>query len=195
MHSEINQNFWENRYSENDTGWDIGYISTPLKEYIDQLNDKTIKILIPGCGNSYEAEYLLTNGFKNVFVADYALQPLENIKKRIPEFPQQQLLHNDFFNIEDNFDLILEQTFFCALNPSLRNKYAEKMNQLLTKNGKLVGLLFTDKPISEKPPFGGNKEEYQNYFNPYFSFKAFEPCYNSIKPRAGRELFMILEKG
>ena len=82
MADEINQNFWENRYSENDTGWDLGYISLPLKEYIDQLKDKSIKILIPGCGNSYEAEYLFKNGFSNVFVVDYAKQPLENFKKR-----------------------------------------------------------------------------------------------------------------
>ena len=192
--NEINQDFWENRYSENDTGWDIGSISTPLKAYIDQLNDKFIKILIPGCGNSYEAEYLFKNGFKKVFVADYAFQPLANFKKRIPEFPQEQLLNKDFFSIDDQFDLILEQTFFCALDPSLRNQYAEKMNQLVAKNGKLVGLLFSDKPIGEQPPFGGNKEEYWNYFKPYFSVKTFEPCYNSIKPRLDRELFMILEK-
>src|SRR4051812_23421198 len=107
MSEEINQNFWENRYSGKDTGWDIGYISTPLKEYIDQLKDKSIKILIPGCGNSYEAEYLLKNGFKNVFVADYALQPLQNLKKRIPEFPAEQLLHTDFFSINEKFDLII----------------------------------------------------------------------------------------
>ena len=124
MSEEINKNFWENRYSGKDTGWDIGYISTPLKEYIDQLKDKSIKILIPGCGNSYEAEYLLKNGFKNVFVADYALQPLENLKKRIPEFPDTQLLHKDFFEINEKFDLIIEQTFFCALDPCLREKYS-----------------------------------------------------------------------
>ena len=194
MQDDINQNYWEKRYTEKDTAWDLGYVSTPLKGYIDQLKDKSIKILIPGCGSSYEAEYLLKNGFTNVFVADYASQPLENLKKRVPEFPQQQLLHKDFFSIEDKFDLIIEQTFFCALDPSLRKDYAKKMDQLINKNGKLVGLLFINKPIEDKPPFGGTKEEYLTYFSPYFSIKTFEPCYNSIKPREGNELFMILEK-
>ena len=194
MHNEINQDFWENRYSENDTGWDIGSISTPLKAYIDQLNDKSIKILIPGCGNSYEAEYLLKNGFKNVFVADYVLQPLENLKKRIPEFPEGQLLHKDFFDLDEKFDLILEQTFFCALDPSLREKYVMKMLELLNDRGKLVGLLFNDKLNNTSPPFGGNKEEYLGYFQNYFIMKTFEASYNSIAPRAGRELFMILIK-
>ncbi len=47
------ENYWTNRYKIESTGWDIGYASTPLKEYIDQLSDKTIRILIPGAGNAY----------------------------------------------------------------------------------------------------------------------------------------------
>ena len=43
---DLNKNFWDLRYQNNEIGWDIGYISTPLKKYIDQLTDKNIKILI-----------------------------------------------------------------------------------------------------------------------------------------------------
>ena len=46
------QSYWTKRYQEESTGWDIGYPSTPLKEYIDQLEDKSISILIPGAGNA-----------------------------------------------------------------------------------------------------------------------------------------------
>ena len=56
---------WEKRYRESETGWDLGSISTPLKEYFDQLEDKEIKVLIPGCGNAHEASYLHELGFKN----------------------------------------------------------------------------------------------------------------------------------
>jgi thiopurine S-methyltransferase len=51
-----------------------------------------------------------------------------------------------------------------------------------------------DRDFENSPPFGGNAEEYRNYFEPYFTFKVFEPCRNSIAPRAGSELFMILQK-
>ena len=57
-------------------GWDIGYPSTPLKEYIDQLKDKSITILIPGCGNAYEAAYLFERGFKQVTLVDLSALPL-----------------------------------------------------------------------------------------------------------------------
>jgi hypothetical protein len=30
---------------------------SPIKNYIDTLKDKDIAILIPGCGNTYEAAY------------------------------------------------------------------------------------------------------------------------------------------
>ena len=61
----LDSNAWNQRYISNNTGWDIGYVSTPIKEYIDQITNKNIKILIPGCGNAHEAEYLFKNGFKN----------------------------------------------------------------------------------------------------------------------------------
>ena len=38
--------------------------------------------------------------------------------------------------------LILEQTFFCAITPSLRLNYVMKVYRLVTDGGSLVGLLF-----------------------------------------------------
>ncbi|MDX5347428.1 MAG: TPMT family class I SAM-dependent methyltransferase, partial [Hymenobacteraceae bacterium] len=48
----LDQKFWESRYRSNETGWDTGAITTPLKMYFDQLHDKSLRILIPGCGNA-----------------------------------------------------------------------------------------------------------------------------------------------
>ena len=186
--------FWNHKYLSGETGWDIGQVSTPIKEYIDQLSDKNLKILIPGGGNSYEAEYLFENGFNNVFVVDISSIPLENLAERIPSFPKENLLHADFFELEDTFDLILEQTFFCALDPSLREAYTDKMHQLLKPDGKLVGLLFNIPLNDDKPPFGGNKDEYEKLFSEKFKIEKMETAYNSIPPRTGNELFFKLRK-
>lgn len=190
----LDKNYWTNRYQQDETGWDVGNITTPLKEYFNQLKNKDLKILIPGAGNAYEAEYLFNNGFKNVFVIDISDEPLKNIKTRVPDFPKEQLILGDFFEHNKTYDLIVEQTFFCALNPKLRSNYAKKMHELLNKKGKLVGLLFNDVLNADQPPFGGNKEEYKNYFSPYFVFKIFATCFNSIKPRENRELFILFER-
>lgn len=185
-------NYWENRYQKGDTGWDAGKITTPIKEYIDQLTDKNLKILIPGAGNGYEFDYLIKKGFKNVFVIDIAETPLNNIKKRKPEY-SSHLIHDDFFAFNDTFDLILEQTFFCALLPNMRPQYVEKMVSLLNPKGKIAGLLF-DFPLTEVgPPFGGSKKEYLELFSEKFHIKTLEKAHNSIKPRENKELFFIFE--
>jgi len=191
---KLNKDFWENNYTNNKIGWDIGTISPPIENYFNQITDKKISILIPGAGNSYEAEFLFDNGFKNITVLDLAKQPLQNLQKRIPLFPTNQLIQGDFFNHHKKYDIIIEQTFFCALNPELRLNYAKKMNDLLNDKGKLIGVLFNFPLTEVGPPFGGSLMEYKKTFSKYFYTKTLEICFNSIKPRQERELFIIFEK-
>ncbi|PWL29566.1 MAG: SAM-dependent methyltransferase [Fluviicola sp. XM-24bin1] len=188
----LSEEFWASRYVAGTTGWDLGEVSPPIKAYIDQLTDKSIRILIPGCGNGYEAEYLWNQGFENVHVIDLAKEPLENLQKRCPGIPSGQLHQGDFFDHSGEYDLIFEQTMFCAIDPVLRQKYADKVHELLVPNGKLVGVLF-DRHFDGGPPYGGDKEEYVTYFSAFEKVKM-EPCYNSIAPRQGSELFINLVK-
>lgn len=198
MNKQEDQDYWTTRYQEERTGWDIGYPSTPLKEYIDQLGDKTISILIPGAGNAYEAEYLWQKGFQNVYVMDISKFPIKQFQKRNPDFPNEQLLLEDFFKHEVQYDLIFEQTFFCSFVPTDENRkrYVAHMAKLLKPDGKLVGVWF-DIPLTgdlEKRPFGGDKNLYLKYLSSYLKTITFERCHNSIPPRAGNELFGIFTK-
>ena len=188
---DLGEKFWSDRYIQGNTGWDIGYVSTPIKEYADHLTDRSIKILIPGAGNSYEAEYLFKLGFRNVWVLDISKVALDNFKERNPEFPANQLIHADFFEHDGKYDLILEQTFFCALDPNQRLDYCMKMNELLVEDGRLVGVLFGIPLFEDHPPFGGSKNEYLNIFRQHLSVIKMEECYNSIQPRKGNELFFV----
>ena len=192
--SKLNKNYWENNYQNDQIGWDIGTVSSPLKEYFDQLESNDLNVLIPGAGNSYEAEYLFHNRQKQVNILDIAKHPLDNFKRRNPDFPNSQLIQSDFFLHKIKYDLIIEQTFFCALDPKLRSDYANKINDLLKPGGKLAGVLF-DFPLTEQgPPFGGSRIEYENIFSKHFRIKVLDRCYNSIKSRQKRELFIIFEK-
>jgi methyl halide transferase len=119
---------------------------------------------------------------------------MSDFKKRAPHFPVENIIIEDFFEHNGKYDLIIEQTFFCAIFPSERKKYAERIYELLNSGGKLVGLLFNHEFDNKFPPYGGTKEEYLEYFNPFFQIKYFSTAYNSIKPRAGRELFINLIK-
>lgn len=190
----LSASYWDERYSRQQTGWDIGHTSTPLQEYIDQLTDKQTRILIPGAGNAYEARYLSDKGFTHITVLDISAVVINRLQTQLGNnHPAIQLVTGDFFAHSGTYDLILEQTFFCALDPALRQQYVAKMHSLLSGNGKLVGLLF-NRDFENSPPFGGNTGEYRQLFSSVFRMIRLEPCYNSIPERAGNELFFMAQK-
>ncbi len=190
----LDEAYWNSQYNANTTGWDLGEVSPPLKAYIDQLTNKNLCILIPGCGNTYEAAYLLKQGFTNVTVLDIAPVLVAQLKEKYKGNPHIKIILGDFFEHEGAYDLVLEQTFFCALNPGLRKDYVAKMHALLSPNGKMAGVLFNREFEQQGPPFGGSKDQYEPMFEKDFVFKTFEPCTNSFIKRKDTELFIILIK-
>jgi len=185
----MDSQYWNNRYVTGDTGWDMGVVSPPLKEYIDQIPNRDIRILIPGGGNSYEAAYLAGQAFGDVTVLDIAPVLVEQLRKTFAR-TRVKVLEEDFFAHTGSYDLVLEQTFFCAIPPSRRADYVKHMHSLIKPGGHLAGVLFNRTFAEEGPPFGGSEAEYRQLFAPYFYFKTFYPCYNSHPARQGCELFI-----
>lgn len=190
----LDQNYWNERWQKNETGWDIGQASPAIMEYMKQYPNKNANILIPGCGNAYEAEFILANDFTNITLIDIAPKAVEALREKFADKPQVKVLCEDFFQHKGNYDLIIEQTFFCAIPPFRRKEYAEKTASLLNENGKIIGVLF-DKQFNQPfPPFGGCPCEYKPVFEPNFTIKTMDECYNSIPPRAKLEVFINLIK-
>ena len=189
----LDKDYWDAQYKANATGWDLGCVSPPIQSYIDNIANKKLAILIPGCGNTYEAQYLLQKGFTNITVIDIAPTLVAMLQQKFKDNPNINIVLGDFFTHQGQYDLILEQTFFCALPPWLRQKYVWKMHQLLSENGNLAGLLF-DKNFESGPPFGGSQEEYISLFKNAFDFVSLETACNSVLPRANCELFINFKK-
>lgn len=200
MEKHHDQSFWESLWQQSETRWDLQAVSSPLAAYVDQIpvEKRDLKLLIPGCGNGYEALYLLKQGFTQVTMLDIAPTAVEHLRQRLdadaPGWESSlQLVCGDFFKHEGPYDLILEQTFFCTLDPAFRPSYVLKMKELLHPGGKLAGLLF-DREFPDGPPFGGSKAEYEKLFGEHFRIRTMERCTNSVAPRAGTELFFIVEE-
>lgn len=189
----IDANYWESQYVAQTTKWDLGTISPPIQEFINTITNKDCSILIPGCGNSYEAEYLLENGFSNITVIDIAPSPVVALTKKHANNPNIKIIQGDFFTHSGQYDCIIEQTFFCAIPPFMRQKYMWKMHQLLAENGILFGLFF-NREFESGPPFGGSQKEYEALFKNAFRIQKMEIAQNSISPRANSELFFTFEK-
>lgn len=191
---KLNREFWNERWRNEQTGWDIGYPSPPIEEYIRQYGDKNAKVLIPGCGNAYEAEFLLNEGFTDITILDISDWATEVLKERFKNHPEIKVVCEDFFTHQGKYDLIIEQTFFCAIPPEMRNDYVRKSWELLHENGKIIGVLFARVFEKQGPPFGGTAEEYEERFRKHFETVKLEKCYNSIAPRRGNEIFINMKK-
>lgn len=192
--NRFNETYWDDIYSSGSEGWDVGYVSTPIKEYIDQLSDKSIRILVPGAGNGHEVEYLYKKRFHNTYSLDWSEEAIKKFSNRVPEFPKRNIIKEDFFAHRLRYDLIIEQTFLSSIEPDKRHSYTKQMYNLLKPGGKLAGVLFDCDFGNPYPPFGASKLEYEKLFAPFFLIKIMNRCYNSIKPRMGRELFFILQR-
>ena len=187
----LSEKFWDALWKTQETGWDIGYPSPAMCKLIDRIEDKNAAILIPGCGNAYEAEYLVSNGFKNITLIDISETAVQAVKQKFKDNSAVKVLHQDFFKHTGSYDYILEQTFFCALDPDLRPDYVNQMHRLLKPDGVLQGLLFGVNFEKAGPPFGGTSEEYGLLFSEKFEIIEILITNESIKPRLGTELEFI----
>ena len=194
--ANLSAKYWEQRYVDKNTGWDVGEIVPQWKVHFDDLacHSKEKRILIPGAGLGHEAEYLHHLGFKDVHVLDWSPTALERFKERIPSFPDSHCHVGDFFIHKGSYDIIIEQTFFCAIDPNLRQEYVSTIDSLLEKDGIWAALLFNCVFEHEGPPFGGLIELYIDLFKGIFKELIIDEEPASIDPRKGREVFLIGRK-
>ena len=192
----LNKSYWDYRYINQQTGWDLGEISPPIKKWFDKEADKELAIIIPGAGSGYEVTYGFEKGFKNIYYLDLSSEATYKFKINNPKISKSHILNCDFFDLKQNnfFDVIIEQTFFCAIKPSLREKYIDKTRSLLIDNGKIIGLLFNKKFEIESPPFGGTIDEYKILFSKEYNIISMEEEQNSVSSRKGHELWIELNK-
>ncbi len=188
----LDRDYWEGRFQEGRTGWDIGHASPALVNYALQFPLDS-RILIPGAGYGYEGEALHRKGYEELHLLDLAPTPIQSFRERVPDFPAAHIHEEDFFAHEGKYDLILEQTFFCALEREQRADYVEKCHELLEEGGILAGLLWAH-DWEGGPPFGGTKEEYEALFEGRFQILQLEEAKDSIPPRKGNELFFAAKK-
>ncbi len=190
---DASKDFWNSRWETGQTGWDIGAPAPAFTTYFSDFSQKNAAILIPGCGSGHEAEFLLSIGFTNITVIDIAPKAVAILNEKFRSNPNITILCNDFFQHEGSYDYIVEQTFFCAIDPDLREAYAQQTHELLRPNGKIIAILF-DRSFEGGPPYGGSKEEYIQLFTTKFNILSLESNQLSIPQRMGSELFGIFEK-
>ena len=197
--NDVNQsNFWENRYKKEEIGWDLGAETPVFKALSDTLD--TGKVCILGCGNGYDAILFSKKGF-SVTAVDFAETPIHNLETNARSLSLSiETIKKDIFDLtpdySSQFEYIIEQTCFCAIDPLKREQYSNLVYDLLKVGGKLIGLWMPlDKDIDEGgPPFGVKEDEIKMLFSNKWKITADYFPNQSIEARKGREKLIIFEK-
>lgn len=194
--------YWDERYRIGSTGWDLGEANSGLVDAVAQRLTSSSRVLIPGAGRAYEARALWTRGHREVFVLDWSATAIEEVRAATSAeqvgLTQQQLdarlLVGDFFTHRGRYDVLVEQTFFCAIAPARRGEYVRQAAELLKPGGRWIGLLFDRHFPNAGPPFGGSLAEYRGLFGEAFEIETLAPSQISVPPRRGSEAFGVMRK-
>jgi SAM-dependent methyltransferase len=196
--------FWEHYYHEPEIPWDLGAAAPPLVHWLE--NNPTcfqqhaiVKVVVLGAGAGHDAAlFTQPNGLsKNSTVTglDYAPSAIQMATKRYGKIPNLQFEQADCLNLTNGplaaslhhtFDLAIEHTFFCAIQPEQRDAYIENLCFVLKPKGYFLGL-FWNHGGPGGPPFDTTPEAIQQHFAPHFHLLTLDQATGSHPRRQNKE--------
>lgn len=185
-------NSWESCWSQSVTPWDLGEVTPIISELVRNGGLPPGRALIPGCGSGYDVAALATpdRHVVGIDISETAVARARKIASAGPSAKWVEFVCTDFFSYTSAspFDLIFDYTFFCALEPTIRPKWAAKMSELLSPGGELITIIY---PVSDHeggPPYAVSLKSYEEVLNPLNVVNTFYEE-NALSPssRKGRE--------
>jgi SAM-dependent methyltransferase len=191
--------FWNQRYIDKNTGWDLGQVAPPFVHLVEARKLAPYSsILIPGAGRSWEAAYLSRHGF-DVTCVDFAPEAIAEARELAKnEGARVRFLEEDLFDLTPEktggvFDYILEQTCFCAIDPDRRPDYVKMAVRMIRPGGEMVGLFYVH-GREGGPPWTTTAEEVRALFRDHFDFLEFAITDLSVESRKGEEILARLRR-
>lgn len=186
---------WEDAWREGRTGWDAGQSPPALIELVERGELPLGRALVPGCGAGYDVLTLAseTRVAVGLDVAPTAAERFAALRETHRVAGDRARIEvADFFAYEPEarFDLIWDYTFLCAIQPSQRQAWLDKVDALLAPSGELVTLVFpatAEPPFGAGPPFALPPDEVRALLTRRFTPVVFEPVRESHPGRAGME--------
>lgn len=168
--------YWEERYRAGDHPWDKGQGHPALEDWLageHALEGKACgwKVAVPGCGLGSDVR-LLAGVFDQVLGLDAAPSATEQARK-IPREGGETYETGSIFEPplpwRGEFDLVVEHTLLCAIQPEDRPRYRDGVLSLLKPTGFYLAVFYRD-PEHEPPgpPFGITASEIEQLFHPHF---------------------------
>jgi hypothetical protein len=179
--------FWDERFEQGHTPWDQAGVPSSFKTFA--ARQTPVPVLIPGCGNAWEARWLAEQGWP-VQAIDFSAKAVEHARAQLGRF-ESIVGQADFFvwRPPATPGWIYERAFLCALPPARRSDYARRMAELLPHGGLLAGFFFF-RQTHKGPPFGIERAELDGLLAPYFDLIGDEAVTDSIPVFAGHERWL-----
>jgi methyl halide transferase len=196
-------NYWEGAWTSGDTGWDIGEPAPPLTRLLAAVPVKQHAVVL-GCGGGHEARMLAATGWPRVVGVDFAPSALAAARQKTDpslvaalEWRLQDVLTlgaRDGDHDRGLFDLVVEHTCFCAIDPGHRNDWAAMVARLLHPTGVLCALFYTHGRAGG-PPFGATHDDVRAVLeNAGLTIGHAEVPTDSISRRTGDEWLVIARR-
>ena len=188
---------WQKHYEEDDLRWDLGETAPPFVRWWAGWSGGAGRAVVPGCGQGHEVIFLAARGWE-VTAVDFAPGAIQRLSARLKaEGREARLLNQDFFTLDAShdafYDLLLEQTFFCAIHPGQRPRYVDTARRILKPGGRIVGL-FYETGEAGGPPFDTRRADILEHFSGCFNVQVLEKTPHSAERRRGKEWFAVLGK-
>lgn len=197
--------FWEQRFRAGKMPWDAGRAPQALQDfaahyaapYLEAAATQALRVprvLIPGCGSAWDAAFLDRCGWK-VCALDFSPAAVDLARTVVGTDWRGELLCADFFSFPcaQQFDVIYERAFLCALPRKLWPEYAPRMAALLPAGGLLAGYFyFCDEP--KGPPFGILPQQLTGMLAPHFHLLSDDPVHDSQPVFAGKERWQVWQR-
>ncbi len=175
---------WEQAYLDGNSPWDLGAAPPSLQRVVAELvqtreaGDGSVeRVFVPGTGRGHDARAFAAAGF-DVTANDIAATAVAEGKALDAEAGLSMTWSRaDLFalpaDLDGSFDLVWEQTCFCAIPPARRDDYVAAVARLLRPGGSWVGVLW-DVGRPGGPPFAINREHIEQHFLAAFEIVSVE---------------------
>jgi SAM-dependent methyltransferase len=179
--------FWEHLYRDEEASWELGRAAPPLAMYFAGHRPEGARVLVVGCGRGHEARMLAERG-ASVVAIDISTRAIAAARAATPDGASVEFrVHDLFVPLAERFDLVVEHTCFCAIDPERRDEYVDRTADALVPGGRLVGLFYVhEKPGG--PPHTTDEKELRARFGRRFVIESLEDAEGSALAREGQEL-------
>lgn len=184
--------FWDERFAKGFTPWDMHGVPAEFEAFFDAVARERgpCPVLIPGCGNGWEAGWLDQRGWP-VTAIDFSPQAVASARKALGA-AAAVVREADFFTFEPQprCQILYERAFLCALPPRLRDAYGERAAALLPAGGLLAGYFFVDETRGG-PPFAITAEALDTLLSPHFERIEDRPSRAPLQVFGERERWQV----